>query len=322
MSDVPLITIGILAYNAEETIARAIDSAAAQDWPHLEFVIYDDCSTDKTREILKERAAQDNRITLILQGENCGAGTGRSEIISAAKGDFLAFFDDDDVSDSLRLKKQYQRITTYEREFADGAPVACYCARTQHYPDGTSRYEPTIGTAEGVIAPHGPDVARRILYGKKIPQGFGSMASCSMMARLSAFRLIGGYDPAFRRGQDTEFNIRFALAGGHFAGLAEPLVTQEMTLSVDKNLDRERICQLALFEKHAVFLKQDGVHAHSRQWIDAKFDYVTGQKNAFIKKMLRLFMCSPVQTIKRIYWAMPNMRFNRTFKKYHGGSHD
>ena len=42
----PLVTIGIACYNAADTIARAIDSALAQDWPNVEVLIVDDVSTD------------------------------------------------------------------------------------------------------------------------------------------------------------------------------------------------------------------------------------------------------------------------------------
>ena len=44
----PLITVGITCFNAEDTIARAVTSAFKQNWPNLEIVIVDDCSSDSS----------------------------------------------------------------------------------------------------------------------------------------------------------------------------------------------------------------------------------------------------------------------------------
>ena len=56
------------------------------------------------------------------------------------------------------------------------------------------------------------------------------------MARLSIFHQFEGFDPAFRRGSDTDFVIRLAKGGGHFVGIAAPLVVQTMTKTSDKGL--------------------------------------------------------------------------------------
>ena len=50
---VPLITIGITCFNAENTIANAIKSALNQDWLNFEIIVVDDCSIDNSQNIIK-----------------------------------------------------------------------------------------------------------------------------------------------------------------------------------------------------------------------------------------------------------------------------
>jgi glycosyltransferase involved in cell wall biosynthesis len=315
MDNKPLITIGITCYNAADTIAKALKSAQVQSWPVKEIIVVDDCSTDGTVKIL-QGLDQNPHIRIFFSEKNKGVAASRNRIIKEAKGEFIAFFDDDDESAPDRLECQYTRITEFER-FADGAAVLCHTARIQRYPDGTKRYEPTMGTEQGRSVPHGMDVAERILTGKPVPGIFGSTATCSQMARTSLYRGLAGFDEAFRRSEDTDFNIRAALAGAHFAGISNPLVTQTMTMAHDKKLDEERACAFQLLEKHRDFIEQKSSYSFCHDWIDAKYDFLAQQKVKFLLKLLKLFILHPFETVKRIYWAMPNIGFNVRFGKFH-----
>jgi len=92
----PLITVGIACFNAEDTIARAVESARAQDWPHLEIIVVDDGSSDRSVDTVAKIAAGDARVRLIRHEKNLGPGGTRQTILDQARGEFLAFFDDDD----------------------------------------------------------------------------------------------------------------------------------------------------------------------------------------------------------------------------------
>lgn len=46
----PLVTLGITAYNAVDSIEKAVKSALSQTWRPIEIVAVDDCSTDSTRD--------------------------------------------------------------------------------------------------------------------------------------------------------------------------------------------------------------------------------------------------------------------------------
>ena len=74
---------------------------------------------------------------MLENATNCGVAVSRNRIVEAARGEFIAFFDDDDMSDADRCVRQVERIMAYEARFARGGLVLCNTARMQIYPDGS-----------------------------------------------------------------------------------------------------------------------------------------------------------------------------------------
>jgi len=314
----PLITVGITAYNAEDTIVGAVESALAQNWAPKEIIVVNDASSDRTGAMLDELAKKHPDIRVIHHAENKGVAAARNTIIREAKGIFLAFFDDDDQSNPLRLDRQYLRIVTYEEKHAGIREVICHCARVQTYPDGKEHYEPTAGMNEDGPCPRSEAMARRILFGLPVENGFGSMASCAQMARLSTYRTLDGFDEEFRRSEDTDFNVRFAQNGGHFVGIAEPLVRQTMTRGSDKTLTLDEEYTRKLIIKHAIFIRNSGVSPlFCVRWMDAKYAYLRGKKGIFLWKMLKLFFRYPRLSYRRMKWAWPNRKFNKHAQEFY-----
>lgn len=312
------ITIGITSYNALDTIGLAIESVLQQTDSNFEMIIVDDVSTDGTWNVVQQWVgSHPKKIRAFKNDENMGVAGTRNRIISEAQGEFLVFFDDDDVSVPDRLQKQWQRMIDYERDFAKGAPVICHSARLQKYPDGAELIAPTIGCTVGAVAPAGQDVAARILYNKKINGGDGSMPTCSQMARTSTYKSLGGFDQNFRRMEDTEFNVRLALAGGHFVGIAEPLVIQKMTLANDKKIHDERIFARMLYQKHKSFLTEQGRGDFDLEWLEAKHDYWEGLKLKFLLRLVTLFLTHPILSCERFIHALPNMTYNKALRELH-----
>lgn len=91
----PDVTFVIAAYNAEETLQRAIASALAQTGVTVEVVVVDDCSTDETYTIAS--ALEDPRVTVIRQPANGGPARARNTGIAAATGRWVAVLDADDA---------------------------------------------------------------------------------------------------------------------------------------------------------------------------------------------------------------------------------
>ena len=89
-----MISIIISAYNSERTIEKAIKSCLNQTYKDLEIIVVEDCSTDKTKEVIK--SIKDDRIKLIENEKNLGAGMCRRIGSKAATGEYTNFLDSDD----------------------------------------------------------------------------------------------------------------------------------------------------------------------------------------------------------------------------------
>ena len=94
------VTIGIPVYNVEHYIRRSLDSALNQQFQgSIELLILDDCSTDKSMNVvreIKENHPKGHHIRIINHHDNLGIGISRNEIIDNAQGKYLFFLDADD----------------------------------------------------------------------------------------------------------------------------------------------------------------------------------------------------------------------------------
>lgn len=90
-----MISIIMLTYNRECLVSRAIESILRQTYRDFEFIIIDNGSTDASGQIAERYAAQDKRIRVIHR-ERGNIGAGRNTGLDAARGEYIAFIDDDD----------------------------------------------------------------------------------------------------------------------------------------------------------------------------------------------------------------------------------
>lgn len=90
------ISVIIPVYNAEPFLEEAMTSLFNQTFKDFEMICVNDGSKDNSLEILKNFAKKDNRIKLINQ-ENAGCGAARNRALDEAKGDYIYFFDPDDL---------------------------------------------------------------------------------------------------------------------------------------------------------------------------------------------------------------------------------
>lgn len=92
-------------YNAEKYLEPAIESILNQTYRDFEFVICDDGSTDKTKEIVKNYVQRDQRIVWIENTANKGLGFSLNKCIDVSKGKYLVRMDGDDISTQNRVEK-------------------------------------------------------------------------------------------------------------------------------------------------------------------------------------------------------------------------
>ncbi len=106
------------AYNVDEYVADAIDSALAQTWPNLEVIVVNDGSTDGTRAIL-EAYGEHERVTVFHQ-QNRGQNVARNRAYRESRGDLIKFFDSDDLLAPETVEKQVKRLDGSSTHIAYG----------------------------------------------------------------------------------------------------------------------------------------------------------------------------------------------------------
>lgn len=98
----PLISCIVPVYNGEKYLADAIGSILGQTYKHIELIVADDGSTDKSCMIAESYGKQ---LNLIIQ-ETEGPAATRNFGLRAARGDFISFLDADDIWHPEKLAKQ------------------------------------------------------------------------------------------------------------------------------------------------------------------------------------------------------------------------
>jgi glycosyltransferase involved in cell wall biosynthesis len=142
MTRQPLVTIGCAVYNGEKTLARALRSVVGQDYPHVEILIADDCSTDGSLAICAEFAARDPRVRIIRNGSNIGLIQNFNLLFREAKGEYFMWADQDDVRAATFVSKTLAALE------ADPEAVLCH-SHTGGFIGDPSDVK-VIGTLNGV----------------------------------------------------------------------------------------------------------------------------------------------------------------------------
>lgn len=108
-----MISIIIPTHNRIQLLKKAVSSVLAQTYKELEVLICDDGSTDDTAEQVALLAKTDSRIRYFYCGENGRPARPRNIGIENARGEWIAFLDDDDYWDANKLEQQIQAVKAY-----------------------------------------------------------------------------------------------------------------------------------------------------------------------------------------------------------------
>ncbi len=304
MADYPLVTLGITCYNAEDTIINAIESAAAQDYPNTEIIIINDCSADNSVAVIENAIKDIPQARLISHEKNTGFAGALNSIITHAKGDFVAIFDDDDISLPHRISTQFRTITDYEKK-TGAQHIACWGSGYKLYSNGYKAPFRAIGSEERV--PVGKDLIRCQLYMGRDPEVFfgSGTPGCSLMLRKSVYDAVGLYDPVMRRTEDTDFAIRLAMKGGHFIGCPEQVVVQTSSVGADKRPEVGYKSELALVEKYQNLFENPRRYEYAKDWIKLRFHHFGGERMMSVLTLAKLLVKYPAWTSEQFLRSAP-----------------
>tara|TARA_R110000868_G_C10801029_1_gene757080 strand:+ start:48 stop:794 length:747 start_codon:yes stop_codon:yes gene_type:complete len=110
-----MVSIITPVFNAELYVRQCVESVLIQSYENWEMIFCDDCSTDKSVEVIKEFAKKDSRIKLLSCETNSGAGVARNKAIEHASGRYIAFLDSDDTwyPQKLQLQINFMKVNNY-----------------------------------------------------------------------------------------------------------------------------------------------------------------------------------------------------------------
>lgn len=104
ISDGPLVSVIMSAYNAATYLAHAASSILSQTWRNIELIIVDDCSTDDTWEVAQTIAKNDGRVKLLRNKVNVGPYVSRNLALRSARGRYITCHDADDWAHPQRIE--------------------------------------------------------------------------------------------------------------------------------------------------------------------------------------------------------------------------
>ncbi len=102
------VSVIIPIYNAEKYLSQCLESVLEQTLEEIEVICINDCSTDGSLDIIYAYAQKDERILIVQNDCNQGAGPSRNIGIRKATGDYFVLFDADDFFDKDLLKRAYE----------------------------------------------------------------------------------------------------------------------------------------------------------------------------------------------------------------------
>jgi glycosyltransferase involved in cell wall biosynthesis len=218
----PLVDVIVPVYNGARFLREALESVIAQDYRPLRLIVVDDGSEDESAGI----AAALPFVELIRQ-ENRGPGAARNSGLAAARGTFVAFLDADDLLPPTKLTLQVNHLLEHPE-------TAC-----------------VLGKQAWTDPP--PWLSRDVVYGE-----LGGIPLLSAVFRTDVLRAVGGFDHAYRTGEDMDLLFRLRERGLKIAILPDivlhrrfhgsnlsvvPALPQNRLRSLKAKLDRERAHQ-------------------------------------------------------------------------------
>lgn len=114
MNNSPLISVIMPAYNAEKTLAQAVQSVISQTYCNWELLIIDDCSKDNTYALMQKLQRNSPKIKILKNDQNFGVSESRNKGVQVASGSWIAFLDSDDIWAPNKLEKQVKQLARNE----------------------------------------------------------------------------------------------------------------------------------------------------------------------------------------------------------------
>ncbi len=239
----PLVSIVIPAYNASQTLAQTLESVFAQTYSNIEVIVVNDGSTDKTADLL---LTYGNRVHRIHQ-PNGGLPNARNTGCRAARGEYIALMDADDLCKPERISVQVAAFQSHPEAvlccsdfsaFNAEGPVAsshgaAYYSMIGEAPEGLGSLYPERRTVE-VAADAIPASQQPTPIGAYVGKVYERMVHGNfvhpptVMFRRYLLEAVGMFDETLRYDCDWEWLVRVARTGA-FVHINRPMLDYRLS---------------------------------------------------------------------------------------------
>lgn len=194
----PKVSICIPSYNSEKHIKKTLDSVLSQTYENIEVIIVDDCSTDKTREIIS--GYSDQRIHFYVNEKNMGLSQNWNKSVELSTGEYIKLLCADDLLENDCIEKEILKITS------DNSISMVICDTYIFNENGDVVLKVKRLPKEGKY--DGKKIAKKALLFKNY---FG--APCNVLFKRETFLKVGGFDNEFKYIPDFDLWLKLAYEG-------------------------------------------------------------------------------------------------------------
>ena len=189
----PLVSVIIPTYNRSDTLVKSVESVIQQMYDNIEIIVVDDCSTDDTKQVVEKLRLKDKRILYVKNNENGGPAKCRNLGVRYAKGEYIAFHDDDDEWHVDKLYLQLSMLISDKNIDAIFGKM--------------SRYRQGIFCNQ-VLQEFDWYNIKNNFFQEEIKNNY--VGAPTVVIKKEKFNQIGGFNETLRCLEDWEFSIRMA----------------------------------------------------------------------------------------------------------------
>jgi glycosyltransferase involved in cell wall biosynthesis len=282
--DFPRISVVVPTHNRSDLLSVTLRSVLRQRDVDLEVIVVDEASTDDTTAMLGRLA--DSRVRTIRHETPRGVSTARNRGAREARGEWVAFIDDDDLWAPDKLARQVHAAQETGRDWAYVGSV--------NITDG-------LRIVYGLPPPSPEQVVLALPHYNAIPAG-GS----NVMVRREVLLQAGPFDIRLRNTEDWEMWIRLAKSGPP-AWVRSPLVAYRVHGS-NSSLDITEIIRGVRLIEHLHDTTADWGRLH--RWLAESFLRM-GQRRAALGQLARAAQHGQARNVARDLMAIARRRVNR-----------
>ena len=290
------VTVIINVHNGEKFLMDAVTSVLSQKFSNFELLIWNNCSTDSTDEIIQRAMAEDQRVHSHKTPAKTSLYEARNDAIALSKGEFVAFLDSDDLWRNDKLSTALSTL--------DDMGAQVFFSNFEIWDWGTN--------------------SRRVAYKADLPRGLIlNQLACNYTVALSTlvFRksVLGDFDGPFNPEYSIigDYDLVLRLAERHeFASSNLPLTTYRVH---DSNLSKlaidERKSEIETWSKTAPLSKSADKRTYLMARASLMLDAVFAENSPPVNKLLGIcrLLITPrfvVLLISKLSWWASNNRKN------------